>query len=93
MNWRCKIGLHDWEYSEAVGMDKLRAEIFNPGAHIRDNKRPHVYKRLCMCCGKFEDTRTPFEVQCRVDLIKQQQRREFAKRRMEVIKAIQEDIS
>jgi hypothetical protein len=71
-NWKCKIGLHDWEYITARGrcefVDSIRYPLLANG--FRNNERPLVYKRICLRCIKYEDTMTPlkFETITRIKL-------------------------
>ena len=56
-----KLHWHDWEYVEVTNDARLLTEIELKGTHLmyRDYDGQRYYKRVCLRCGKTEDTITP----------------------------------
>ena len=72
MNWKCKIGLHDWQYLESMNICRHRDSIMNPelANGFRHNELPLVYKRVCLQCHKYQDTMTENENKVRLEIKK-----------------------
>ena len=81
MNWKCKIGIHDWQYITAKGVcefvDSIRYPALANG--YRNNTRPLVYKRICLICLKYEDTMTPKKKETEERMKKECEREQLAK--------------
>ena len=82
MNWRCNIGLHDWEYISKVRSASLRLQTINPGAPIQvsQDTSSFLFSRVCVRCAKHVDTIKPAIKRALLVEYERQQRLTLAKK-------------
>lgn len=81
MNWKCKIGWHDWETISCKSHSTIRNEllrtIHKPFKGISIERYPDKYysKKICLRCEKYIDEITPHRKRVEEDHYRKENRR------------------
>lgn len=76
-------GRHDWEYIERISRNTLRVQLRydlmrkKPPLMV-NHEPPNLYRRVCIRCGRIEDTIEPAVVRLRAAMKLEKERRDKA---------------
>lgn len=85
MSFLCKIGIHDWEDIESINADQLFENttaklVGRRPVTVINNNADYPFKRVCVRCGKKQDTIAPAIAFITAEYYKDKEREETAKK-------------
>ena len=82
MNWKCKIGLHDWLYYESQSYWEIYNRVVNDYIIESNHIRPYYSRKVCQregCCKKVDEI-TELEIKIRKEIEDRKLKRELTEK-------------
>ena len=82
MNWKCKIGLHDWLYYESESYWKIYNRVKGDSICYSNEGLPYYSRKVCQregCCKKVDEI-TELEIQIQKEIEEKKRKRKLTEK-------------